>query len=148
MMKTVPSEKTQVFQYAVLCLFTTGKLQQPKIKLLLGEKWILKGRARCVVCRSKARPLMLCKSKGGVGRGQRHQNWQFFPFYKRRMTSWVDFQSPKGLCWWGNFIPRTRRHNVNINKQTSSALKHGQSHIHPADRSVTFLQPLPVLFPQ
>lgn len=142
----LPSEKTQVFQYAVLCLFTTGKLEQPTIKLLLGEKWILQGRARCVVCRSKVRPLMLCKPKGGGGRGQRHQNWQFFPFYKK-MTSWVDFQSPKGLCWWGNFVPRTRRPSVNINMQTFSALKqHSQNHIHPADRSVTFLQSLPILF--
>lgn len=35
--------ENSVFQHAVLCLFTTGKLEQPRIKLLLEEKWILKG---------------------------------------------------------------------------------------------------------
>lgn len=140
--KTVP-----IVQYAVLCLFTTGKLEQPKTKLLLGEKWILQGRARCEVCRSKVRPLMLCKWKGGRRKGSETPELAVFPFYKRRMTSWVDLQSPKGLCWWGNFVPRTRRPSVNINMQISSALKqHGQRHIHPANRSVTFLQSLPVLF--
>lgn len=129
-MKTASSEKTQVFQSICSSLLIhyrqVGTAQDP---VTARRKMnTLQGRARWEICRRSA-PWCSVSWREGGGRGQRHQNWQRFPFYKRRMTSWVDLQSPKGLCWWGNFIPRTRRPSVNINMQASSAWKqHGQSY--------------------